>query len=60
MTDPFTRVEQDPLHATEGWGLGLAITSSLVALHKGDMQIESELGVGTKVTVTLPVTLADT
>ena len=55
VTDPFTRVEKDPLIASDGWGLGLAITTSLVGLHQGDMQIESEVGVGTTVTVTLPL-----
>ena len=55
VTDPFTRVEKDPLIADDGWGLGLAITKSLVGLHQGDMQIESEVGVGTTVTVTLPL-----
>ena len=55
VTDPFTRVEKDPLHANEGWGLGLAITKSLVDLHQGDLKIESELGVGTTVRVTLPL-----
>jgi PAS domain S-box-containing protein len=55
VTDPFTRVEKDPMHANEGWGLGLAITNSLVGLHQGDMKVESELGVGTTVTVTIPL-----
>ena len=55
VTDPFTRVEKDPLLANEGWGLGLAITNSLVDLHRGVMEIKSELGVGTTVIVTLPL-----
>ena len=55
VTDPFTRAEKDPLHASEGWGLGLAITKSLVDLHQGKMQIVSEQDAGTTVTVTLPL-----
>lgn len=53
LTDPLTRYEKDPMHANEGWGLGLAITHSLVGLHQGNMKIESETGVGTTVIVTI-------
>tara|TARA_Y100000031_G_scaffold56866_1_gene64556 strand:- start:47 stop:1387 length:1341 start_codon:yes stop_codon:yes gene_type:complete len=54
LTEPFSRIEHEPDKATEGWGLGLAITKSLVDLHKGTMEIESEIGKGTTVTVSLP------
>jgi len=54
LTDPFTRHEPDPFLAQDGVGLGLAICSSLIAQHKGDLKIESEIGKGTVVTVTLP------
>lgn len=37
-----------------GAGLGLAIASSLMKLHQGEIQVESELGKGTTFTVTLP------
>ena len=39
----------------EGSGLGLAITRKLVLLLKGDIIVESEYGVGSKFTATLPV-----
>ena len=55
LTNPFTRLEQDPHKPVEGWGLGLAITKSLINLHDGKLDIESELGKGTTVTVTLPI-----
>lgn len=54
LTDPFVRHETDPHKSQEGVGLGLAISNSLVKLHGGKMIIESEVGVGTAITVILP------
>lgn len=42
-------------HQGGGTGLGLAITQQIVDLHQGTMVIASELGVGTTVSVTLPL-----
>ena len=54
LTDPFKRAKSDPYLSQEGTGLGLAIVKALVELHSGDLRIESEPGLGTTVTVTLP------
>ena len=54
LTDPFTRCDASPYLAEQGWGLGLSITKSLVDLYDGTMNIESKVGKGTAVTVTLP------
>ncbi len=55
LTNPFSRAEVDPHKTSEGWGLGLAITKSLIDLHDGTLTIKSTVGKGTAVEVTLPV-----
>ncbi|WP_026381221.1 PAS domain-containing sensor histidine kinase [Afifella pfennigii] len=52
---PFEQVQSQLTRDHKGSGLGLAITQSLVQLHQGEMQIESSEGVGTRVTLFLPL-----
>lgn len=44
------------LNEQQGLGLGLAISTKMAKLHGGDIQIKSEAGVGTTITVFLPLT----
>jgi signal transduction histidine kinase len=55
VLQPFYRVNSvfDGKH--QGAGLGLPFAKSVVELHGGTLAIDSELGSGTTVTVTLPV-----
>jgi len=39
----------------EGTGLGLTLVQDLIKQHDGDFLFESQVGIGTKVTVTLPI-----
>jgi signal transduction histidine kinase len=38
-----------------GSGLGLAIVKKLVDIHRGQIFVESEVGIGTTCTITLPL-----
>ncbi|SDM58607.1 ATP-binding protein [Bacillus sp. OK048] len=49
LGEPFFTTKKD------GTGLGLMVTKQIIGDHKGDLKIESKLGHGTKVIVTLPI-----
>ena len=50
----FQRVDLNRNSTVEGTGLGLAITWSLLEMMGGNIQVESEYGVGSTFTITLP------
>lgn len=58
--DPFFQAEKTYRRRHEGTGLGLSIVKSLVALHRGEMNVESKVDVGTTVSVILPLDLENT
>ena len=53
LTDAFYRVDKSRSRAQGGVGLGLALCNKIISLHNGSIAFESELGKGTRVTVTL-------
>jgi signal transduction histidine kinase len=55
VLQPFYRVNSVLDSKHQGAGLGLPFAKSVVELHGGTLAIESELGAGTTVTVTLPL-----
>jgi two-component system cell cycle sensor histidine kinase PleC len=59
LAQPFEQVEGQHSKTTQGTGLGLALTKSLIELHHGEMTIDSEPGVGTTVWFDLPLKAPD-
>lgn len=51
IKDKFYKANQ----SVRGSGIGLAIADEIIALHGGELDIESGIGVGTTVTISIPV-----
>ena len=52
LFEPFEREKNTTLSGIQGTGLGMAITKNIVDLMNGSIDVKSDLGVGTEITVT--------
>jgi len=57
--DRFFRVDSSRSQASGGTGLGLAIVQSIALLHSGKVEIVSQVGQGTRVTMHMPNLLSN-
>lgn len=55
----FYRVDKARSRETGGTGLGLAIVKHIIELHKGKIEVDSEVNEGTTFTITLPMEQED-
>ena len=55
LGNPFVQVRASAGASHEGTGLGLALVRALAETHEGTLRIESSVGQGTTVSVTIPV-----
>ncbi|MFA5834976.1 MAG: ATP-binding protein [Bacteroidota bacterium] len=54
--EKFYRVTQGLVHTAKGSGLGLAIVQHIIQSHNGAISINSQVGKGSRFTITLPFT----
>lgn len=53
--DRFYRVEAGNVHNTKGYGLGLTYVKAVIDKHHGQINVKSELGVGSTFEIRLPI-----
>ena len=49
------RVIQGDSYTVKGYGLGLSYVKKIINLHKGKIDLDSQINMGTKITVKLPI-----
>lgn len=55
--EPFSRAEDPRISKLQGTGLGMTITENIVRMMNGTINVQSELGAGSKFTVSVPLEL---
>jgi signal transduction histidine kinase len=55
LTQPFRRIGAERTGSDDGFGLGLAIVSSIAEVHRGTLDLEPLTDGGLRVTITLPI-----
>lgn len=60
LTEPFWRVDESRGRASGGYGLGLYLCRAIAEGLGGHIDIESQLGVGTTISVTIPNAICET
>ncbi len=55
LTEPFYRVDPSRQRETGGYGLGLYLCKMIAQAHGGRLEIESNIGTGTRVIIKLPL-----
>ncbi len=59
LGEPYQQFDEGKKEEQRGTGLGVSLVKSLTDLHKGSFAVESEIGQGTTVDITLPLLRAD-
>ncbi len=59
LFDPFVQADNSSTRNYEGTGLGLSICKRIISLWGGEIGIESQIGQGTTVKITLPCTISE-
>jgi signal transduction histidine kinase len=54
VLQPFVQADNKLNRRHEGTGLGLTLVRSMIEVHGGSLTLESEVGFGTKATLTFP------